>query len=109
LSSKIRKPFDNCIHNRLSNVKIAKVLSVQYTQNSLRAGETSAMSLKATIEKIRNLEAEKRTLLIEIEDLKKMADCKAATLESEVSALRDEVNSLKILVSSPEQPSAPNF
>ncbi len=66
------------------------------------------MSLKATIEKIRNLEAEKRTLMNEIEALKKMADSKAATLESEVSALRDEVNSLKILVGSPEQPPAPN-
>jgi uncharacterized protein (UPF0335 family) len=66
------------------------------------------MSLKATIEKIKGLEAEKRNLLMEIEALKKMADAKAATLESEVGALRDEVKSLKTLVSAPEPPQAPN-
>jgi hypothetical protein len=68
------------------------------------------MSLKATIEKIKNLEAEKRSLLMEIETLKKMADARAATLESEVGVLRDEVKSLKVLVSgpSPEPPTVPN-
>jgi uncharacterized protein (UPF0335 family) len=62
------------------------------------------MSLKITIEKIKALEAEKRNLQMEIEALKKIADAKAATLESEVCALRDEVKSLKILVSGPEPP-----
>jgi uncharacterized protein (UPF0335 family) len=65
------------------------------------------MSLKSTIEKIKALEAEKRNLQMEIEALKKIADAKAATLECEVSALREEVKSLKILVSGPE-PSTPN-
>ena len=60
------------------------------------------MSLKNTIEKIKALEAEKRNLQMEIEALKKIADAKAATLECEVSALREEVKSLKILVSGPE-------
>jgi len=55
-------------------------------------------SLKNTIEKIKTLEAEKKTLLVEIEGLKKIADAKAISLESEVSALRDEVKSLKTLV-----------
>ena len=45
------------------------------------------MSLKVTIEKIKNLEAEKRNLLVEIETLRKMADAKAATLESEVGVI----------------------
>jgi hypothetical protein len=62
------------------------------------------MSLKNTIEKIKALEAEKRNLQMEIEALKKIADAKAATLESEVCALRDEVKSLKMLVSVPEPP-----
>ena len=56
------------------------------------------MSLKTTIEKIRTLEVEKKNLLVEIEGLKKMADSKAAALESEVVLLRDEVKSLKTLV-----------
>jgi hypothetical protein len=62
------------------------------------------VSLKVTIEKIKNLETEKKNLLMEIETLKKMADARAATLESEVGVLRDEVKSLKILVSGPEPP-----
>jgi len=62
------------------------------------------MSLKNTIEKIKALEAEKRNLQMEIEALKKIADSKTATLESEVCALRDEVKSLKMLVSEPEPP-----
>ncbi len=60
------------------------------------------MSLKTTIEKIKNLEAEKKNLLLEIEGLKKMADAKAISLESEVGALRDEVKSLKILINGSE-------
>jgi len=62
------------------------------------------MSLKNTIEKIKALEAEKRNLQMEIEALKKIADAKAVRLESEVCALRDEVKSLKMLVSGPELP-----
>lgn len=62
------------------------------------------MSLKNTIEKIKNLEAEKKNLLLEIEGLKKMADAKAVALETEVGALRDEVKSLKILINGPEPP-----
>jgi uncharacterized protein (UPF0335 family) len=57
-------------------------------------------SLKNTIEKIKTLEAEKKNLLAEIEGLKKIADAKAVSLESEVGALRDEVKSLKTLVGS---------
>ncbi len=60
-------------------------------------------SLKETIEKIKDLEAEKKNLLLEIEELKKMADAKVVALESEVAALREEAKSLKILVGQ-EQP-----
>ena len=59
-------------------------------------------SLKNTIEKIKNLEAEKKNLLLEIEGLNKMADARAVALESEVGALRDEVKSLKILINGSE-------
>jgi uncharacterized protein (UPF0335 family) len=60
------------------------------------------MSLKNTIEKIKNLEAEKKNLLLEIEGLKKTADAKAIALESEVGTLRDEVKSLKALINGSE-------
>jgi uncharacterized protein (UPF0335 family) len=62
-------------------------------------------SLKDTIEKIKNLETEKKNLLLEIEELKKMADAKATALECEVAALREEAKSLKSLMGQ-EQPSA---
>jgi len=55
-------------------------------------------SLKGRIEKIKNLEAEKKKLLLEIAELQKVADAKTAALESEVSILRDEIKSLKILM-----------
>jgi hypothetical protein len=61
-------------------------------------GEQKINSVKEISEKIRNLEAEKRNLLLDIEELKRMADAKASALENEVNALRDEVKSLKILM-----------
>jgi uncharacterized protein (UPF0335 family) len=60
-------------------------------------------SLKDTVEKIKSLEAEKKNLLLEIEELKKMADAKATALESEIAALREEVKSLKILMGQEQQ------
>ncbi len=59
-------------------------------------------SIKNTIEKIKKLEAEKKNLLLEIEELQKIADAKATALESEVSALRDEIKSLRILMGGSE-------
>ena len=59
-------------------------------------------NLKNTIEKIKNLEAEKKKLLLEIEELQKIADTKATALESEVDALRDEIKSLRILMGGSE-------
>ena len=59
-------------------------------------------SMKNTIEKIKSLEAEKKNLLLEIEDLKKSADAKASALESEVNALRDEMQMLRVLLAEPD-------
>ena len=67
-----------------------------------RVTDAHMSGLKNTIEKIKNLEAEKKNLLLEIEELKKMADAKATALESKVNALRDEVKSLKILMNGSE-------
>jgi uncharacterized protein (UPF0335 family) len=65
--------------------------------------ETAMSSFKSIVEKIRALEAERRNLLLEIEELKKMADAKAKALESEINMLRDEVKSLRTLLSGEEQ------
>ena len=55
--------------------------------------------IKSTIEQIRTLETERQNLLLEIEELKKMADAKARALESEINMLRDEVKELRLLLS----------
>jgi hypothetical protein len=60
-------------------------------------------SFKNTVEKIRALEAERRNLLLEIEELKRMADAKAKALEGEINMLRDEVKSLRTLLSGEER------
>ena len=66
-------------------------------------GERGTMSnFKNTVEKIKTLENERKNLLIEIEELKRMADAKAKALESEVNTLRGEVKSLRILLSGEE-------
>jgi len=56
-------------------------------------------SIKSTVERIRALEAERGNLMLEIEELKKMADAKAKASESEINMLRDEVKELRLLLS----------
>ena len=65
-------------------------------------GEVSVSSFKSTVERIRSLETERKNLLLEIEELKRMADAKAKALESEINMLRDEVKSLRVLLSGEE-------
>jgi cell shape-determining protein MreC len=68
-------------------------------QQIQRAGIKMAMNgIKNTVEQIRSLETERQNLLLEIEELKKMADAKARALESEISMLRDEVKELRLLL-----------
>jgi uncharacterized protein YlxW (UPF0749 family) len=59
-------------------------------------------SLRSTIERIKALETERNNLLLEIEELKRMADAKAKALENEITMLRDEVKSLRLLLSGEE-------
>jgi len=87
---------------------IAKVLSAK--KDKVISPEIQKMSsLQNTIEKIKNLETEKKNLLLEIEELKKIADAKAAALEDEVGTLRDEIKSLRILLKGPEPNGEPNW
>jgi len=57
---------------------------------------------KSTVERIRKLENERKNLMLEIDELKKMADSKATALESEVGMLREEVKSLRLLLQAEE-------
>ena len=80
---------------------IAKVLSAE-TWSQLCLRRIAMSSLKSTIERIRALETERKNLMLEIEELKRMADAKAKALESEITMLRDEVKSLRVLLSGEE-------
>jgi uncharacterized protein involved in exopolysaccharide biosynthesis len=66
--------------------------------NLIIKGINEMSTFKNTIEKIRSLEEEKKSLLLEIEELKRMSESKATALESEVNALREEIRSLKTLM-----------
>lgn len=59
-------------------------------------------NFKSVVERIRTLETERKNLMLEIEELKRMADSKAKALESEVGMLRDEVKSLRVLLTAGE-------
>jgi len=66
-------------------------------------------NFKSTIERIKALESERKNLILEIEELKRMADAKAKALESEINMLRDEVKSLRVLLSGEEMNSDSDF
>ena len=76
--------------------------------SSGRKGDTVMSNFKAVTEKIRSLENERRNLILEIEELKKMADSKAKALESEVSMLREEVRSLRLILGGTETEETPD-
>jgi predicted nucleic acid-binding Zn-ribbon protein len=56
------------------------------------------LTLKTLREKIKTLETERATMMVEIEKLKKAAESRANDLENEVCQLREEINSLKELL-----------
>jgi regulator of replication initiation timing len=66
-------------------------------------------NLKNVVENIKKLETERNNLLLEIEELKKMADSKARALESEITMLREEVKSLRVLLGAEEPEPPPTF
>lgn len=65
-------------------------------------------SFKSVAEKIKSLENDRRNLILEIEELKKLADSKAKALESEVGMLREEVRSLRMILGGSETEETPD-
>jgi septal ring factor EnvC (AmiA/AmiB activator) len=57
-------------------------------------------TLKALREKIKTLETERASMMVEIEKLKKAAESRASVLECEIGQLREEIQSLKELLGS---------
>ena len=65
--------------------------------------EGLTQTLRVLREKINTLETERATLLVEIEQLKKVAESRANALEAEVKQLRDEIKSLRKLLGDSEE------
>lgn len=59
-------------------------------------------SIKSAAEKLRTLESEKKNILLEVEELKKLAESKTKTLQSEVNTLKEEVQSMRTLLGAEE-------
>jgi len=59
-------------------------------------------NFKSVIERLRTLENERKNLLLEIEELKKMADSRADALQNEVNMLKEDVRSLRMLLGADE-------
>lgn len=85
-----------------SVTKILNVLDQLLCNWEFKEREEIMNNFKGIIEKLRNLETERKNLMLEIEELKRMADSKAKALESEVSMLREEVKSLRVLLGAEE-------
>jgi uncharacterized protein YaaN involved in tellurite resistance len=67
-------------------------------------------TLENVAKKIRSLEDERRNLMLEIEELKKIAESRTKALETEIGMLREQVRALRMLVGAgePEPETDPN-
>ena len=54
------------------------------------------VDIRENVERIRTLEGEKKKLLLEIQELEKIADAKTAKLENEILLLKEQIISLKV-------------
>ncbi len=61
------------------------------------------LTLKNLREKIKTLETERANLMLEIDNLRKVAESRVNALDSEVSMLREEVKSLRDLLGYSEE------
>ena len=54
------------------------------------------VGIQENVKRIKGLEAEKKKLLLEIQEFEKIADAKTAKLENEILLLKKHVTSLKV-------------
>jgi septal ring factor EnvC (AmiA/AmiB activator) len=84
--------------------KSTETISVKNAVEKIKVIREGLMqTLKTLREKIKTLETERAGLMVEIEELKKLAESRADALEDEINQLREEIRSLKELLGSAEQ------
>jgi len=94
--SKFRSKVDAATEPVKTNIKdlVVKI-------KEIRKGLTQTLSTLR--EKMKMLETERSSLLVEIEKLKKVAESRANALETEVNRLREELKSLRELLGASEE------
>lgn len=95
--------IDEHIRNLKDTVeKIRSFESDKIEYQAVKPRKTQTENFGNIIQKLSDLQAEKRSLLLEIEELKIMAKAKTISLESEVIKLRDELMTLRNLMNNTE-------
>jgi len=94
--SKFRSKVDATTETVKTNIKdlVVKI-------KEIREGLTQ--TLRTLREKMKMLETDRSSLLVEIEKLKKVAEARANALETEVNWLREELKSLRELLGASEE------
>jgi chromosome segregation ATPase len=82
-----------------AKIKTEEAVSIKNMVDRIKGIKGELMqTLKNLREKIKTLETERANLMLEIDELKKVAESRVSALESEVGMLREEVKSLKELL-----------
>jgi DNA repair exonuclease SbcCD ATPase subunit len=88
-----------------AETRIEETVSIKNMVERIRGIRGGLMqTLKNLREKINTLETERSNLMIEIENLRKVAESRVSALEGEVTMLREEVKSLRDLLGYAEEP-----
>lgn len=84
--------------------KVEGIASIKSVAEKIKDIQGELMqTLKTLREKIKTLETERANLMVEIEKSKKVAESRANALESEVAMLREDLKSLRELLSHTEE------
>src|SRR3972149_1466344 len=98
---KCKSKFRSRVGLEAKPVEIANVRSLIEKIKEIREGLVQTLTVLR--EKMKTLETERSSLLVEIEKLKKVAESRANDLEIEVNQLREELKSLRELLGSSEE------
>lgn len=95
---KCKSKFRSRVDSAPESAGTTNVVGLVERINSIREGLTQ--TLKTLRLKIKTLETERSSLLVEVQELKRVAEMRANALEVEVSQLREEIKSLREVLSS---------
>jgi predicted nucleic acid-binding Zn-ribbon protein len=98
---KCKSKFRSRVDCRTNSVETTNVRNLVEKIKEIREGLMQTLTVLR--EKVKTLETERSSLLVEIEKLKKVAESRANDLEIEVNQLREELKSLKELLGSSEE------